>query len=109
MTYISAASMGFNNAARVACRNTNGFIGVGKRRNVASIQTYACFSSRHEPSIANHKTEIGASATPWRGISHCSINDEVPLPYSSNENTSLLSEMSRIRFVGVLLEEDDGG
>ena len=108
MTSTLAASRGYK-VARAACRSANGLVNFSKRRNIASIQTYTCFASRHEPVTPNHKSEGGTPAMSWRGISYCRTNDGVPLLNSSNESTSLLSELSQIRFVGELWEEDDGG
>mmetsp|Transcript_20239 Transcript_20239/g.50351 ORF Transcript_20239/g.50351 Transcript_20239/m.50351 type:complete len:101 (-) Transcript_20239:85-387(-) len=95
-------------AARAACRMAQGLYGVGKRRNVASIQSCSFLATRNEPSIADYKTKTGTSNISWRGISHCSINDEAPLQNSSNDG---LSEMPQIRLIGAMpiFEEDDGG
>ena len=97
-----AASRGYT-AAR-------GIVNVGKRRNVASIQSYSFLAKRNEPSVADHKTEHGVSKMRWRGISYCSSNNGIPLTKSSNDDTSL-SEMSKIRLITVMpiFEEDDGG
>eukprot|EP00531_Pseudo-nitzschia_arenysensis_P003179 CAMPEP_0116144124 /NCGR_PEP_ID=MMETSP0329-20121206/15824_1 /TAXON_ID=697910 /ORGANISM="Pseudo-nitzschia arenysensis, Strain B593" /LENGTH=105 /DNA_ID=CAMNT_0003639505 /DNA_START=51 /DNA_END=368 /DNA_ORIENTATION=- len=104
-----AASRGYK-AARVACRKAQGFIDVGKRRNVASIQSYSFLTTGQESSISDTRAAQRASNMSWRGMSHFAINNEVPLQQSSNDETGL-SEMSQIRFIGALqaLEEDDGG
>lgn len=109
MAYTMAASRGYR-AARVAYRKAQVSINVGKRRNVASIQSYIFLNTGQEPLITDHRAARGASNMSWRGISHFTINDDVQLQQSSNDETEL-SEMSQIRFIGALqaLEEDDGG
>lgn len=108
MTGTLAASRGYK-VARAAYRSANGAIGFGKRRHIASIQSYNSFALHHEPSVPNCRVENGTSAMSWRGISYYRTDNEGALLDGSNGSTSLLSEMSRIRFVGELWEEDDGG
>jgi hypothetical protein len=107
MTLVRAASRVCNASRIVVGRKT---LGVGVRRNVASIQCSIGFIFRCEPLIENHDTKHAATTISMRGINLLSINDGLELSGGSDENTRL-SDLSQIRVVGTLpiFEEDDGG
>ena len=104
-----SASRGYDVLHR-ACRRVPRWVGFRGRRNVASLQCLANFTSVYMESISNQYMKRATSSISLRGVNSCYIGIELSTIGTDKTTLAESSEIVLRPFHNFLvLDEDDGG